>query len=456
MILNHKTHNIGLIFSRVLQWVICVALLGLGVGSVQAGDALWQNPVTGRVIALPDNISVKAEDGGIYIENIPENGSVTSIFLQGKAIKIYPSELKYPTDDSLLSYPIHKSERDFPDQSSFEMNVEGAIWNIVFYNSNDTTQYSSSLALLNMILPSLKPLDKNEHFRLILPWSDKTVDLGSRKLAEGKFQYIPLEGYVSRYALIEKRGDGVKTFEGDVFINLRDVTIAMRGTPFPWQDQKSKMQDLLAGFSQEGSDYEVKNISLGGKAVYEIRPKKHDVDFSILHIPAKNRLWSIIITDFGNPDSDREPLIKKDSYMAIVEQLIATIPDNPPDIETTYTNPQTKRQLKLPEGWGVLQEFKNGKPLSQVGVYQYGKTNATNFVLYDCSPLFRNDLTWDPNFVDSEKIVFGGREAVKQPNKNFIISAKDEDSACQLKIEGENPSSEVLKMAEEIFATGQR
>ena len=473
--LNVRKHGRGPKLILFLQGIFCTVLLSIGITTVQAGDALWQNPLTGRVITLPYGVSVHwggANAAGMQFENA-EKG--IDIYLsEGDADAEYdeteddvsqsdePINLK--PDAWLNGYPILTSDGNIKKPCEFFIQVGQPIWRVRLSNCEDEAAYQQNRTLFDAILPSMVPLKPDEVFNLIIPWSDEKISLNQIGLnttgwiaSAGNSLLDPYE--IDFHSFFFKNSKDVKNFDGSLKILGENVDIIVSNRQV---NPENLDEQLTASTLKEDNGRAIiayKKVNIAGRTILKGQYINEWGCCTLLEthylIPLKNRIWTVVSSVH---EDDKGSYPNAAQRIDIIEQIITTLPDNPPDIVTTYTNPETKKQLKLPKGWAVVQDFPDGSP-KDLGVVQLDKVKGAVSISYDCGQEALSAMNYWMRTDDYyKKSRFANQNVIIRDDSGFDLFVKDQNGACNLSINNfdREKDKDILLLAEKLFATGQR
>ncbi|UXM94225.1 hypothetical protein N5853_08880 [Bartonella sp. HY329] len=463
--LYFKKHGKGLKCTLLLQWIICAVLWSLSIAPLQAAGALWQNPYTGRIISLPLDVNVEWNgiDGDLIVLDDYKND--IRIYLTKGDESFYNDD---PASDNSIDFKPNGTIAGHPIQSynsptapcEFHMDVSGQIWGVRLSDCAKRAKYSQLRALFDVILPSMIPLKSDEAFELTIPWSEQKIKLSQTGHNKGDWNAyatslrVGLKTSISEPFFI-KTSKHSKNYDGLLVIYGDDVEILGSSRQVTPENLDAQLTASTLQKVDGSSIVAYKNVTVAGRSV--LKGQYMVKGFCCPHldtyylIPLKNRIWTVVSSVYE--DEGHYPNAAQ--RINIIEQIIATLPDNPPDIVTTYTNPQTKKQLKLPKGWGVMQDFPDGLP-KDMGIVELDKAEDAATISYSCGPQFVSMLKYLKEDNDHyRKARFANRDVFIRDDLSFDLYTKDKAGACHLEITNydKNIDKDKLIIAEKLFAT---
>lgn len=163
----------------------------LGLSSTYAASVSWQNPKTGRIGTFPKDVSIEAHsidpDNIAFIFDsedfiITLAADTNFFFLENFNKAEY---VKFQPNAVLKGYPVQifgvKN-----NSSLFFIDMGDRVWGVAL-----TKGYKHTIEgkLFDIILETMKLRQAVDSFKLILPWTDKIIDLGKGEWSASS-QYI--------------------------------------------------------------------------------------------------------------------------------------------------------------------------------------------------------------------------------------------------------------------------
>ncbi|UXM94226.1 hypothetical protein N5853_08885 [Bartonella sp. HY329] len=440
-----------------IKLLVHMAILLLGLSSAYAASVSWQNPKTGRIGTFPEDVSIEAEGiEGINIIFIFDSEDL-SISLGPDMEDFFYQDFDddepiiFEPNAVLKGYPVQIFD-DKKNPRLFFIDMGDRVWGVAL-----TKGYKHPIEgkLFDIILETMKPRQAGDSFKLILPWTDKIIDLG-----EGDWSatstYKGLSANREAFGTSYGKVGNIKNFDSSLVIYSENVLIRVNNYPVNDKNLDKQSITLMQQFKERDFVDEFIKTSISGRTVWKGHVTKTEGKNVFYYLVAlKNRIW--VVTSYVAFDDQITNAAKR---IDIIEQIIASLPDNPPDIVTTYTNPQTNKQLKLPNGWVVLQEFDNGKP-TDLGIVREGNIEDLfkhSFpILYSCAPKIKRGLKYAQGYAESfKKTHFGNRLVWMNIGSQLSVYTSDRLGACYLEIRDFDDDKVKLDLAEKLFATGKR